>query len=107
MKLSPFLAVGASLALVGCDAATDLAKDQLGEQIRTTVVEQCQSVSESLSIANELVTPICECTADTFMEKSADELTQVDQARVEEIVRACASEAGAATPETNTESTGG
>ena len=85
-----------SLALAGFALAScDVAKEQLDSQMRTAVAEQCAQVTQSIGIAGEFVTPVCECTADRFLDKSATELTQVDRARIEEIVRECLSETGA------------
>ncbi|MDN3645063.1 hypothetical protein QWY75_02445 [Pontixanthobacter aestiaquae] len=101
MKIRFILLFASAGLLASCDAAME----QVSGQVRTAVVEQCQSVSEGLGIAGEFVAPVCECTADTFMEKNADEITQIDRARIEEIVRTCAADTGAAKPDTATETT--
>ncbi len=102
MTLKFLTLCGAALSLTACDAAME----QVGGQVRTAVVEQCQQVSENFGIGSDLITPVCECTADTFMEKNSSELAQVDRARVAEIVRVCASEAGADVVAQPTENTG-
>ncbi|RDC60254.1 hypothetical protein HME9302_01455 [Alteripontixanthobacter maritimus] len=102
MKRTMLTLIVASLALSGCD----LVAEQVGGQVRTAVVEQCLQVTEGIGIGSELVAPVCECTADTFMEKNSSELAQVDTARVEEIVRTCAAEAGSDAVADTTETTG-
>ncbi len=107
MKLKIAIIAAAALSLTACD----MAKEQIGGQVRTAIVDQCQGVSEGLGIAGQFITPICECTADTFMEKNPEQMAQIDRARVEEIVRTCAQSTGAdvAAPDNNSpvESTGG
>ncbi|MGB7407624.1 MAG: hypothetical protein WA908_03900 [Pontixanthobacter sp.] len=107
MLIRPAIIAVAAFMLTGCD----LAKEQIGGQVRTAVVEQCRSVSDGLGIAGDFVSPICECTADTLMEKNAEQMTQIDRARVEEIVRICAQDTGAdvAAPQNDTsmENSGG
>ena len=89
MNSKILLVCSAALSLSACDAAME----QVGGQVRTAVLDQCLQVSENIGIGSEFVTPVCECTADTFMEKNSGELAQVDRTRVAEIVRDCASEA--------------
>lgn len=97
------LVLGAAALLSSCDAAMD----QVSGQVRTSIVEQCQSVSEGFGIAVPLISPVCECTADSLMQKGADEIAQIDRTRIEEIVRSCADNTGAATTNTTVETTGG
>lgn len=91
MTLRLTIIITGALSLSACD----IAKEQIGGQVRTVVVDQCIGVSEGLGIAGEFVTPICECTADTFLEKNAEQMTQIDRARIEDIVRVCAQSTGA------------
>ncbi len=95
MKLKIALPLMAAPALISCDAAME----QVGGQVRMAVVEQCLQTSESFGIGESLVAPVCECTADTFMEKNAQDIADIDQSRIAEIVRQCAQDAGADTME--------
>ncbi|MGB3753049.1 MAG: hypothetical protein WA954_04025 [Parerythrobacter sp.] len=95
--------IPAIIGAAGLLASCDMAMEQVGNQVRGTVVEQCKSVSEGMGIAGDQIAPICECTADTFMQKNAEEISQVDRARVQEIVLACVADTGAATPDSEAE----
>lgn len=98
--------VTAAMAMAALLSGCDMAAEQVGSQMRDTVVQQCQSVSESAGIAGDQVAAICECTADTVMQKNVDELTQIDRARVQEIVVACAGDTGAANSNPDMETAG-
>jgi hypothetical protein len=88
MHIKHLLVLAAAFALISCDAAME----QVDGQLRVAVVAQCQQVSENLGIAPEFTQPVCDCSADKLLEGGAAQLTEIDQARVEEIVRSCASE---------------
>lgn len=85
--------IGFSLVLASCDTAME----QLDAPIRTAVAEQCQQMSESLSIAGDIANSVCECSADKFMEGDSSERTNVSREKVEGIVKACIAESGTQT----------
>ncbi|MHA7818693.1 MAG: hypothetical protein ACX930_03485 [Erythrobacter sp.] len=82
-----------ALSLAGCDAAADLAGDAIKDQIRTEFVNQCEQIAQDNNIASENVGPACECAADDLAADAADGSLEVNQARVEELLRSCAGDA--------------
>lgn len=78
-----------ALSLAGCDAATELAGDAIKDQIRTEFVNQCEQIAQDNGIASENVGPACECAADDLAEDAADGSLEVNQARIEELLRSC------------------
>lgn len=98
------IALGLStLALAGCDAAMS----ELDNKLRDGFVGQCQQVSENIGVPSERVTQICECSADKFMEGDASERTQIDRAKVEEILTVCMNETGTTQEDAPAEATNG
>jgi len=84
-----------SLALLACAlglAACDVAMQQLEGEVRQAATEQCQQVAENTGVAANLVGPVCECTAGKLLEGGAVALSQIDQARIEEVLNDCLAE---------------
>jgi hypothetical protein len=80
------------LALLTCAfglAACDAAMEQFDGQVRQAAVEQCQQVAENTGVAADLVRPVCECTAGKLLEGGAANVSQIDQARIEEVLNGC------------------
>ena len=85
-----FLCAVASVALTGCDVASEMAGDAIGNEVRTRYIEQCQGIAESVGVSAERIDAACECSADDFQEDfSADGQLDINPARVEEVLRAC------------------
>ena len=85
------IALGCSaMTLMGCDAAVG----ELDNQLRDGFVAQCQQVSESLGVSSARVSQVCECSADKFMAGDLSERSQIDRAKVEEILNTCLLETG-------------
>ena len=93
-----------TIALAGCDAATQIAGDAVEGEVRNAVAAQCQQVSESAGIVAERVAEVCECSADTFVSDPDLSLEDVSRERIEGIVNQCAQSTGADTG-TSTETT--
>ena len=86
-------------ALSGCDVASDMAGEAIKGEIRTQYLAQCEGIAESSGIAAERVGAACECSADEFAEDlEADGQLQVDQARIEEVLKICVQDSGEAAP---------
>ncbi|MDG5750902.1 hypothetical protein P8R33_07285 [Qipengyuania sp. XHP0211] len=84
------LCAAASFALAGCDVASEMAGDAIGNEVRTRYIEQCQGIAESVGVSAERIDAACECSADDFREDfSADGELDINPARVEEVLRAC------------------
>ncbi|MDG5747209.1 hypothetical protein P8Q88_03360 [Qipengyuania sp. XHP0207] len=89
----------ALVALSGCDMATEMAGDAIKSEVRTQYIERCQGVAESAGIAAERISAACECSADTFAEDfAADGSLDIDRARIEDVLRMCVEDNGAAAP---------
>ena len=83
------LALTALASLTACDAATELAGSALAEELRTQYIARCEGVAENIGIASENVTSACECSADDFAKDMSDGELQIDQARIEEVLKTC------------------
>ncbi len=98
----------AVLPLAACDAATDMAGDALGDQVRATFVERCEQLAADNGIEAGMVTGACNCAADNFAEDlQSGELT-INRERITEMALTCAG--GSASGEQDvapTEETGG
>ncbi len=81
-----------AFGLTSCDAVME----QVDGQVRTAIVDQCQQSAKNFGIAQENIQPVCECGADKLLENGAAQVTDIDQARLEEIVQSCAEEIGSA-----------
>ena len=89
----------AVFALSGCDMASEMAGDAIKGEVRTQYIERCQGVAESAGIAAERISAACECSADTFAEDfAADGSLDIDRARIEDVLRMCVEDNGAAAP---------
>ena len=67
MNRSLVLLVPTAFALVGCDAATEIAGDTLEAELRNGVVMQCEQVAEGAGVASARVAAVCQCSADKFV----------------------------------------
>jgi hypothetical protein len=88
MMMRTLALLACALGLAGCDAAMQ----QLDGQVRQAAAEQCQQVAENTGVAADLVRPVCECTANKLLESGAAELSQIDSARIEEVLNSCLAE---------------
>jgi len=73
-------------------ASCDVAMEQMDGQVRQAVADQCQQVAESTGVAGDLVLPVCECTSNKLLEGGAAQISDIDQARIEEILQGCLAE---------------
>ncbi len=78
-----------TVPLAACDAATDIAGDAIRAEARNAVITQCQEASEGAGIAAGRVAAVCECSADAFMSDGSFTVSDIDPARLEEIVNTC------------------
>ncbi len=75
-----------ALALAGCDSAGTV----LDDTARLAAVEQCRQVAEGAGIAGVAVNNVCNCAADTWLEKPVAERMQLDRATIQGIIEECA-----------------
>ncbi|MEW4447651.1 hypothetical protein [Qipengyuania sp. JC766] len=80
----------ATLALVGCDAATQIAGDAVEGEVRNAVTTQCEGVAESAGIVADRISEVCQCSADAFLEDSELTVDDISRENIEGIVNACA-----------------
>lgn len=94
--------------LSGCDLASDIAGEVIAGELRTQYLEQCQGVAEGVGIASQRIGAACECSADQFAADLAGEgAFQIDQGRIEQVLRTCLQEQGGPAPEAPVETTNG
>ena len=109
MKTRMALAVAAvTVALAGCDAATQIAGEAVHGEVRNAIDAQCRQAAENAGIVAARVAQVCACSVETFLAGGDASLADIDPARVEGIVNGCASSTGAADASTEpTEEIGG
>jgi hypothetical protein len=82
----------ALLALGGCDVAADMAGDAIAGEVRAQYLAQCSGVAEGAGIAAGNVEAACNCSADKFAKDFAGGELQIDQSRIEGVVKSCVQE---------------
>ena len=102
------IALTALALLAGCDAASEIAGEAIRGEMRAQYLEQCQGVAESTGIAAARIETACECSADEFAADLADDgELQINEARIEQVLRTCVQEQRGTDPETPAENMNG
>ena len=78
-----------AVSLSGCDAAAELAGDAVRAEARNAIVTQCQASVEEAGLIAGRIASVCGCAADTFLADESFTVTDIEPARLEEIVNAC------------------
>lgn len=91
MKFAVALCFG-SLALAGCDMATEMAGEAILGDARERYIEQCEQYGDSFGIATERLAEACECSADNFIKNASDGNVEIDQGKIEEVLKTCVRE---------------
>ena len=89
MNRSLVLLVPTAFALVGCDAAKEIAGDTLEAELRNGVVMQCEQVAEGAGVASARVAAVCQCSADKFVAEGVPAMSDITPDRLRGIVDAC------------------
>jgi hypothetical protein len=85
-----------SLALAGCDAATQIAGEAVAGEVRGAVDTQCREIAAGAGIVADRVADVCSCSVEAIMADGDVSLADLNPAEVERTVNSCARSTGAA-----------